>query len=266
MHKLIALAGISLLSMSLSAHASFTTVFDSDFDNFSFETSQGVYAELAGGLFYDSQGYRDRGFDSMIYALDHTTVNGLIELTLTNLPTHNKLSLSGLLAVINSWDGGLQDALSVYVDGVLQFSTYFVEPDGMGTNLTPEGRPLLYTLPGDKSTWGDRAYDFTGFAPLTNINHTASTATISFLAHGSNWQGKHDESFGFGALRVTTSTNEVDLNELTAPFNLTENGQASLDVESPATVGVFGLGLALLSIARKPKRKHRDNNDLNMRQ
>lgn len=231
-----------LLLLSAShANASFITVYDNQFEPGSDKVYKNVSAELTGGSHYNSQGYSSRGFGDTIYALDYTKIDGLIELNLGNLPTHTHLSISGLLAVINSWDGALGDNFSLFLDGSMLFSTQFLSHEPFGKNLTPEGKPALYTISTDKSSWGDRAYDFTGFSPLMNIAHSSNTAKISFLAHGVNWQGRQDESYGFGSLKVTTSVGDISIKELNASFELSENGPVSFDVPTP-------LGLSLVSL------------------
>lgn len=234
---------LSMLLLLLASHAnaSFITVYDNQFEPGSDKVHKDASADLTGGSHYNSQGYSSRGFGDTIYALDYTKIDGLIELNLGNLPTHTHLSISGLLAVINSWDGALGDNFSVFLDGSMLFSTQFLSNEPFGENLTPEGKPTLYTVSTDKPAWGDRAYDFTGFSPLMNVVHSSNTAKISFLAHGSNWQGRQDESYGFGALKVTTSVGNASIKELNASFEVSENGPASFDVSTP-------LGLSLASL------------------
>ena len=127
-------------------------------------------------------------------------------LTLTGLPVHTYLDVMFLLAVIDSWDGTAPidgpDAFNVKVDGSTVFSgTYTNFAGGEAYNGT---RLFFNQAAGFNPAYGDSAYSLA----ITNIAHTASTATIEFFADGAGWTGGEDESWAIDNLDVYTGAPE----------------------------------------------------------
>lgn len=245
--KAILLSGV--LFSALPAHAAFEKVVYADDFGGGVQQANGVTAALSGGITQSSQGFANYGYGSHMFTLDHTKIDGVLTLFLDGLPTHSHINIGGLLAVINSWDGSQgsehynNDLLSVSVDGTNIFTTTFSLFDlsvvqGMGQRLTPEAGEDLFRIPSDPVSWTEQAYDFTHFAPLTNIAHTGSSLTLQFKAHGTGWQGFYDESFGLGSVRVSVLS-EVAFS----------NAQA--DVSAPLLGGAGMLALAFAGWRRR---------------
>ena len=159
-------------------------------------------------------------------------------LTLNNLPVHDSISLSFLLAIIDSWDsdngpGGVApDYLFIKVDGVQLFQGTWANGSGsdnttIGTDIGSGAQQRF-----NNGTFPDRAYDATGDGTITDIAHSASTLAIQWFAGGAGWQGGSDENFGLDNLRITVNT-------------------AADALPEPITLGLFGFGLASLGLARR---------------
>lgn len=121
-------------------------------------------------------------------------------LTLTGLPVHTHVSVSFLLAVIDSWDstnGSVSpDLWRIEVGNDFYFETTFAIASGSvnysnSTAAIYEGGASL-----GWSSFGEKAYDLGLETQLQNIPHTADTLTIRIYAHGAGWQGGSDESWG----------------------------------------------------------------------
>ena len=173
-------------------------------------------------------------------------------LTLTGLPAHTSVSLSFLLAVIDSWDGKSNakilrypvgpDYFNVTVDGTNIFSQTF--SNFFGVSQSYSGPKLGWGLSprGFNPIWLDSAYDLGLDSVFQNIPHTGSTLTVEWFASGAGWQGDNlrfggtqDESWAIDNVRV-------DLNGVHAPL--------------PPTFALLGsglLGLGLVGVWRKKK-------------
>lgn len=161
---------------------------------------------------------------------------------LSNLPAHDSVSLSFLLAIIDSWDSSngapSPDIFNVVVDGNYVLTATFANQSGtitdtVGTSLT--NLMDLWSGPSGPH-FNDRAYDVTGDARLTSIAHTASTLTVELFASGSGWQGGTDESWGIDNLAVTI------------------NATATVPVPEPMPLAALGLGLAGIWLMRRRRR------------
>jgi hypothetical protein len=118
-------------------------------------------------------------------------------LTVTNLAPHTTLSLSFVLAVIDSWDGPGNDAFTVTLDGNPVFTSGYSNFD----LDQPHSGTLLYSgVFGFSSTFTetDSAYSIR----LPGLAHTASTATFAFFAGGPDWSGGTDESWAIDNLAL----------------------------------------------------------------
>ena len=143
-------------------------------------------------------------------------------LTLEGLPRHDSIDIHFLLAMIDSWDGDAQtagpDFLNMTLDGAVIFSETFANPGTGSFFPRPEvelaaGVQLGFTG-GD---FVDAAYDFGKDPDFSGIPHTASTATISWLASGLGYEGGDNESFAIDNVRIrlggTLSDTGCDLND-----------------------------------------------------
>jgi hypothetical protein len=195
-----------------AAAAADTVVFSTDFES-------GLPAEMAAsGCVLDGvQGYAGLGPVGSQFGgnfLRYTSVPLYdTQLTLTGLPAHDHLTLSFLLAVIDSWDG--TELFKVEIDGTELFSHWFQIATGDASSyaappggLLSSGTNLGFSC---CSYWGrDRAYDM-GVEPAFTIPHTASTVTIVWKLGAvsgpaaSQWQGGTDESWALDNVTVSVS-------------------------------------------------------------
>jgi len=232
------IAVTTLLFTSISASAGL--VYSNDFDGNEFEAS-GISSTLSGGNVEGVQGYSAlAGFDGNF--LRNSSLGNPASSTtfsFTGLGDHTSISIEGLLAVIDSWDSSENsccspDLLGVKVDGTLITSATFNNAIGntntaFGTSLTGGTSPANTYNNIGFSGWGEQAFDFSGYAPLTDIAHTASTLTVEFFAYGAGWQGGTDESYALENIAIST------------------NG---VDVPEPSTLAIFALGVLGLASRR----------------
>jgi hypothetical protein len=208
-----------------------TTVFFTDFES-------GLPAELsATGCILDGvQGYAGLGPVGSQFGgqfLRYTSVPLYdTQVTLTNLPAHDHLKLSFLLAVIDSWDG--TELLKVSIDGTEVFSHWFqlalgdassyVDPPG---GLLSSGVNLGFS--NGSYYFRDRAYNM-DVDPIFEIPHTASSVTIVWQLGAisgpaaNQWQGGGDESWAIDNVRVSVSSDATGVGDTPAgSFTLTPN-------------------------------------------
>lgn len=192
------------------------TVYSNDFDST-------LGAEWSGITTTGSvQGFSSLGGFSGSMLLNSSTGNPATAsvLTLTGLESHSTVSLSFLLAVIDSWDGTngspAPDSFEVAIgDGVTSttvFSHTFLHSGSMFAPYVQSypGAALGSGSFGFNTAWTDTGYDLgAAVAGLQGLSHTSSTLVISFRATGAGWQGGTDESWGIENLQV--STNAVPL-------------------------------------------------------
>lgn len=185
------------LATASSVHA--TQVFSEDFE------SGSAPSEITGsGSVIGTQGYSAHGFGDSFFRND--TIPALsTEIDLAGLASHNSVTLSFDLAVINSWDGSsggtvAPDQFNVTIDGTVFFAETFdnfsaSDQSYAGTAIV--SRENLFRDSGDNVTWVDSAYNLTLTVP-----HTSSSLDIAFFASGSGWQGTYDESFAIDNITV----------------------------------------------------------------
>ncbi len=134
-------------------------------------------------------------------------------ITINNLPPHNRISFSFLLAVIDSWDGdrGGGDFFNVLVDGQSRFSHTFdnAGQGGFQSYSPVPGGELARSLDlgfsaGNLS--GDSAYDMRNEPAFQDIVHTADSVTIEMFASGGGWDGGDDESWAIDNFRASVYT------------------------------------------------------------
>ncbi|MDH4037917.1 MAG: T9SS type A sorting domain-containing protein [Candidatus Krumholzibacteria bacterium] len=208
-----AVAFVGFLSLPRIAGALSTEVFNSSFDN-------GLPAEMsAPGCGLDGvQGWAGLGTPGNQFSgsfLRYSTISIVdTKLTLHNLPAHDHVSISFLLAVIDSWDG--TELLKVSVDGVEVFSNWFQLASGDASSyiappggLLSSGTELGFSL----GSWyaRDRAYDMLVEPVFNDIPHTADSLVVTWYlgavsgGAAANWQGGNDESWALDNVRVSVS-------------------------------------------------------------
>ncbi len=219
----VSFAAIVFLTRSASADA---VVFSANFDS-------GVPVEFSGITATESvQGYAGIGPASNQFSgsfLRNTSLSSPTTLTLTELPPHTSISLSFLLAAIDTWDGTFSaagapvpDSFNVTVDGTSVFSQTLCNYNSGGTQtyipptdvlLTPRPYPELgFSLrPGNPPDFGDVAYNLGSDPAFQHISHTASTLIISWVANGAGWQGDTDESWAIDNVSITASLSSPTL-------------------------------------------------------
>jgi serine/threonine protein kinase len=136
-----------------------------------------------------------------------------VKLTLRDLPPHRTLSLSFLLAVIDSWDG--TEVLEVRLDDRVLFAHWFQLASGDTSSYAAPPGALLSrgtNLGFNDNTYynHDRAYDLSVDPAFSSIPHTADSVTVTWrvvtpMAAGmgsQQWQGLDDESWAIDNVRV----------------------------------------------------------------
>jgi MYXO-CTERM domain-containing protein len=166
-------AGLLIGAQTLTASQVFFTDFES-----------GAPAAFSGaGGVEATQGFSGiAGFQSMF--LRNSTLSPIFSttLTLTSLPSHTALSVGFLVAIIDQWDGaapGFDDRFNVSVDGTPVFSQNYTNFDG--------SQPYGGTRMSFGCLCGFNPMSDSSYAVMLAIPHTASTATIDFVASGPTW-------------------------------------------------------------------------------
>ncbi len=199
------LGAAAVVAFSSVALAQQVQVFSTDFDS-------GLAPEITGVTNLESvQGFAGLGHTGNTFSgnlLRNTAVNGDTIITLTDLPEHEALSISFLLAAMDSWDSTngsvAPDFFNVIVDGITVFQTTFAHATGNVTYEPPAGGLIApYAHYGWHSSWGDTGYDMSFESALSLIPHTASTVVIEIVGNGHGYQGGDDESFGIDNLSVS---------------------------------------------------------------
>ena len=231
-----------------SASASSVTIFSADFDS-------GVPSEFSGVTTTEGvQGYTGLGTGSNVFGgnflRNDTVPAATTTLTLTNLPPHDSISLSFLLAIIDSWDGASGtcqdgDEFNVSVDGTTIFGEAFENSNcGVQTYNPPAGVELARRADLGFSQgfyWNDSAYDMGLDPTFQNIPHTASTLTIEWFSSGGGWQGGTDESWALDNVQVFVHrTNSAPIAVAGGPYlvavgqDVTFDGSGSSDPDGDA--------------------------------
>ncbi|MEN1678160.1 MAG: hypothetical protein AAGJ46_01095 [Planctomycetota bacterium] len=205
---------LTLFSMSSASLA--VEVFFTDF-----ETGLPLEISTPGASIQQTQGYAGIAnpsnplstFGSGFLRYDSTGIENTT-LTLTELPTHDVVSIGMLLAVIDSWDN--TEVLEISLDGRVLFSNQWQLALGDSSSYIPPLGGLLSSgsnlgFNGSVSHVRDRAYDLSLDSAFTDIPHSGSTLILDFTIESAtagpaaqNWQGGLDESWAIDNLSVST--------------------------------------------------------------
>ncbi|MFT3819746.1 MAG: PEP-CTERM sorting domain-containing protein [Rubrivivax sp.] len=220
------LALAAAAACALPAAAATVTVYSNNFD--APATTGGgataVFSEGGGGLQATLAPY-----NATYGSLFRNSTTGLTTLTLSNLPAHTSLSLSYVLAFLDSWDSiqgsPAPDLLAFYIDGVPLFNfvgdqavATYTYNNASGSTLLIGGGNLLYEyVQFDANVfYSDTVVDMDGDPALT-FAHTASSITFGWQVGGGGWQGGTDEAWGIDNLLVTVSGDDGDDPDGTVP-------------------------------------------------
>ena len=200
-------AAVSMLAVQ---HAGAVSVFSTDFDAALAPEIDPGTATLTGVQGYAGLGASGNQFGGNFL---RTIPANTITLTLSNLPQHDSLSLAFLFAAIDSLDGTgtfpSGDFFVVSVDGVEIFNESFANalPGQIQSYSPPSGvtlaRHVDLGFSGPGGFYTDSAYDMGADPVFSNILHTASSVTITFLMEGPGNQSLDDESWAIDNLRVS---------------------------------------------------------------
>ena len=205
---------LGVLLHAATAHA--TVVFSTDFESGLPDEFSSPGATIEPVQDYEGIGHAGNAFaGSFLRYADSTIVD--TQLTLTNLPQHDRLTLGFLLAVIDSWDG--VERLDVSVDDELIFSNSFnLATEDTSTYGPPPGGLLSASVDLGFSSGtfhgNDRAYDLSLEPVFMDIPHGASSVTITWRVNAvagsqaSYWQGGGDESWAIDNVTVSVANGE----------------------------------------------------------
>jgi hypothetical protein len=202
--------GALLFAAVVCPAAAQTTVFSTNFDGASIpsEISPGT-AVLTGVQGYAGLGPTGNQFGGNF--LRSPTAN-VVTLQLNGLPAHTSMNVLFLFAAIDSLDGTgtfpAGDFFDVSIDGVTFFSESFANatPSQIQSYVPPAGvelaRHVDLGFSGPGSFFTDSAYNLAADPRFSNIPHTASSATITFVIRGEGVQSLDDESWAMDNLVV----------------------------------------------------------------
>lgn len=245
MKRFLSIAGILAISavFSSKALAAPVLVFSTDFNGaLPSEISPGT-ATLTGVQGFSGLGPAGNQFGGNFL---RSATGNTVTVTLTNLPTHDTISLAFLFAAIDSLDGTgsfpAGDFFKIVFDGNTLFSESFANalPSQIQSYVPPAGVELArhadlgFTGPG--SFFTDSAYNFGADPRFANFAHTASSATIDFFIFGEGNQDINDESWAMDNLSVSVTTRATSVPE-------------------PASLMLFSIGALGLLATSKRRRK-----------
>ena len=234
--------------LASTARATSQTVFTSNFDGaLPAEISPGS-ATLTGVQGFAGLGPAGNQFGGNFL---RSATGNVVTLSLSNLPTHDTISLAFLFAAIDSLDGTgtypSGDYFRIVFDGTTLFSESFANatPDQIQSYVPPPGvelarhQDLGFGGPGGYYT--DSAYNFGADPIFSGFAHTGSTAKIDFYIYGPGNQDINDESWAMDNLTVSVTTRNI--------------GNAVPEPASPALV-LAGLGVAWIATTRRRQMTH----------
>lgn len=213
-------------------------VFNTDFNgSLPAEINAGT-AQLTGVQGYDGLGPTGNQFSGNFL---RSATGNTISLSLTNLPTHDTISLKFLFAAIDSLDGTgtfpQGDFFKIVFDGNTLFSESFANALASQTqSYTPPNNVELARRQDLGFTNGffylDSAYNLGADPVFSDFSHTSSSAFIEFFIFGPGNQSLNDESWAMDNLEVSVFT-KGDVSEVPVPPAILLFGSGIL--------GLFGL-------------------------
>lgn len=243
-----ALALAAAAACALPAAAATVTVYSNDFDAAASTGGGATAAFVAGGGALQAT---IAPYNATYGSVFRNSTTGLTTLTLSNLPAHTSLSLSYVLAFLDSWDSyqgsPAPDLLAFYIDGVplinyigdLGVATYTYNNASGSTKLIGDGNLLYEYVQFDANVfYSDTVVDMAGDPALT-FPHTASSITFGWQVGGNGWQGGSDEAWAIDKLLVTVDTPDGD-----------PNGQ----LPEPASLALLAVAAAGAGTARRRRR------------
>jgi hypothetical protein len=163
--------------------------------------------------------------------------NDTVTLSLTGIPTHDSVTVNFDLILWDSWDGENTIWGKDY-QGLLAGDTQVYEYTFSNFSQTNQTNPdlsrKLYGKFGGNQHWKDSLYE--NYNDGFTFDHTASSLSLSF--YGRNLQRLGDESWSIDNIKVYA-----------------DNGGQAAPVPEPATMLLFGTGLAGLVGGRLRKKK-----------
>jgi len=207
---LAALAGLLAFAPASPAAAAPVEVFSTDFES-------GLPAEMTadGASIQGVQGWAGLGNGSYLFAgsflRHHSLGSKEIRLDLSGLPSHTTISVSTLVALIDSWD---YEYFEILVDGNVVFSQWFDLASSRTSSYAPPAGALLSAGSDLGYTAGyyfdnDHAFDLSMDSACSDIPHTADDVTITWRVNDAVsglWQGGGDESWAIDGVVVTVDT------------------------------------------------------------
>lgn len=211
--------GTGFMSNSLAASV---TVFSTDFNgSLAAEISSGT-ATLTGVQGFAGLGPTGNQFGGNFL---RSETGNIVSLNLTNLPTHDTISLKFLFAAIDSLDGTgtfpQGDFFKIVFDGNTLFSESFA--NAQSSQIQSYTSPANVELARHQelgftsgSFYSDSAYNLGADPLFSDFAHTSTSALIQFFIFGPGNQDLNDESWAMDNLEVSVFT-KGDISPIPVP-------------------------------------------------
>jgi hypothetical protein len=207
------LTALLTVALLLPAQAHAAVVYSNNFDSAAV-VAAGVTANFTGaGALQDTTPTYTPTY-GQIYRSNSSDVR--TQITLSNLPTHNRVDLNFFMAFLDSWDSRngtpAPDNLDLYIDGVLRASYTFNTASGSVRDIGG-GTLLASDIQFDTNLYyADAIVDMAG-DPGLDFAHTSNTLTVGWVASGNGWQGGTDEAYGLDNINIDVRTTGVAVPE-----------------------------------------------------